>query len=293
MSQTDILTVVIPAYNSQSTIRRAIDSCRSIANCRIIVVDDGSTDATALVAREAGAEVLSQTNAGASHARRHGIKYCATDFIALLDADDELIAAGVAKSIQMLQSNPDYCVVGGRVIGIEPNGREHLLNRHYETVSTEDLLLTGFGPWPPAASVIRKTAFDQANLMSIPQLDTRYAEDFELIIRLSMIGQIGTHDEPCTKYRLYTGKSSHAPTAAISDKESIRIHYANATGMQVKFMSATEIKGAAFTRAARTAWANNRRISASAWLFRSVATAPHLVLRKFCIRVFRLISTRY
>ncbi|YCK83052.1 glycosyltransferase [Arthrobacter sp. D3-18] len=281
------VTVVIPAYNSQDTVRRAIDSCRSIQGCRILVVDDGSTDATASVARDAGAEVIAQSNAGASQARRTGISHSTTEFIALLDADDELIPAGVTESLRMLQSNPELCVVGGRVIGVDPNGREQLLKRHYRTVSAEDLITTGFGPWPPAAAVMRRSAFDSSVSLSIPPLETRYAEDYELIIRLSMVGQVGMHDEPSTRYRLYAGKSSHAPIAAITDKEAIRTHYATATGSSAKLMTMAEIKGAAYTRAARSAWANNQKTSAALWILRSVAASPKLLPGKLWKRLRR------
>ena len=287
MSAINAITVVIPAYNSQDTIRRAIDSCRDIEGCRILVVDDGSTDATAAVARDAGAEVIAQSNAGASHARRNGIGHSTTDFIALLDADDELMAKGVTESLKMLRSNPELCVVGGRVIGVHPNGREQLLKRHYRTVSTEDLLTTGFGPWPPAAAVMRRSAFQNTANLPIPSLETRYAEDYELIIRLSMVGKVGMHDEPATRYRLYAGKSSHAPIAAITDKEAIRTHYASATGLCAKLMTPAEIKGAAYTRAARSAWANSRRISAALWTLRSLATSPRLLPGKLWKRIWR------
>jgi len=292
LSATNVVTVVIPAYNSEDTIRRAIGSCRDIEGCRILVVDDGSTDATAAVARDAGAEVIAQSNAGASHARRNGISHSSTDFIALLDADDELIPAGVTESIRMLQADPELCVVGGRVIGVSPNGREHLLDRHYRTVSTEDLLFTGFGPWPPAAAVMRRSAFDRAAHLSIPSLDTRYAEDYEMIIRLSMVGRVGMHDEPATRYRLYAGKSSHAPTKALADKEAIRTHYASATGTRVNLMSSQEIKGAAYTRAARTAWANGRKTSAATWILRSIVVAPKLLQRKLLNRIWRPAPSR-
>lgn len=252
-----------------------------------MVVDDGSTDATASVARDAGAEVIAQTNAGASQARRTGISHSTTEFIALLDADDELISAGVTESLRMLQSDAELCVVGGRVIGVDPSGREQLLKRHYRKVSTEDLLATGFGPWPPAAAVMRRSAFDRSASLSIPSLETRYAEDYELIIRLSMVGQVGMHNEPATRYRLYAGKSSHAPTEAITDKEAIRTHYASATGAKVELMSPAEIKGAAYTRAARSAWANNRKTSAALWTLRSIAAAPKLLPGKLLKRIWR------
>jgi glycosyltransferase involved in cell wall biosynthesis len=85
--------VVIPAYNAASHIRRALDSVlgQTRPADEIIVVDDGSTDATGEIVRGYGDKVkcIHQANAGVSAARNAGIKAAKTDFIALLDADDE------------------------------------------------------------------------------------------------------------------------------------------------------------------------------------------------------------
>ncbi|HOM77565.1 MAG TPA: glycosyltransferase family A protein, partial [Anaerohalosphaeraceae bacterium] len=87
------ISVVIPAYNCQAYIRRAIDSVlgQSRPADEIIVVDDGSTDGTAEAVRTYGAKVIliQQENAGVSAARNAGIRAASGDWIAFLDADDE------------------------------------------------------------------------------------------------------------------------------------------------------------------------------------------------------------
>jgi glycosyltransferase involved in cell wall biosynthesis len=85
-------SVVIPAYNSAATLPRAIESVRaqSWPAHEIIVVDDGSTDATADVARQFGETVrlIQQTNSGVSVARNAGAAAASGDWLAFLDADD-------------------------------------------------------------------------------------------------------------------------------------------------------------------------------------------------------------
>ncbi|MHC5190567.1 MAG: glycosyltransferase family 2 protein, partial [Planctomycetota bacterium] len=82
------ISVVIPAYNAEKHIARAIDSV--LAQTRpadeIIVVDDGSTDATAEVVRSYGEKVIfiQQENAGVSVARNAGIEAASGDWIAFL-----------------------------------------------------------------------------------------------------------------------------------------------------------------------------------------------------------------
>ncbi len=85
-------SVIIPAYSAAATLARALDSvlAQTWPAHEIIVVDDGSTDATAVVAAGYGDKIryLRQDNAGVSAARNHGAQVASGDWLAFLDADD-------------------------------------------------------------------------------------------------------------------------------------------------------------------------------------------------------------
>jgi GT2 family glycosyltransferase len=85
-------SVVIPAFNAAATLARAIESVRaqSWPAHEIIVVDDGSTDATAGIARQFGdvVRLIQQNNSGVSVARNAGAAAATGDWLAFLDADD-------------------------------------------------------------------------------------------------------------------------------------------------------------------------------------------------------------
>jgi len=85
-------SVIIPAYNSAETLARAVESvlAQSWPADEIIVIDDGSTDATLQVARDFGdrIQVIHQSNAGVSVARNQGAAAATGDWLAFLDADD-------------------------------------------------------------------------------------------------------------------------------------------------------------------------------------------------------------
>jgi teichuronic acid biosynthesis glycosyltransferase TuaG len=86
-------SVIIPAYNAERTIVKAVNSClqQSYPPFEIIIINDGSTDSTEeLVIKTFGDKVkyLSGPNAGPAHARNQGLELAAGDYIAFQDADD-------------------------------------------------------------------------------------------------------------------------------------------------------------------------------------------------------------
>ena len=87
------LSVVIPAYNAEAFLARALRSAveQLYENKEILVVDDGSSDGTQAVVERFGRAVryVWQEHSGQAVATNRGIQESSGDFIALLDADDE------------------------------------------------------------------------------------------------------------------------------------------------------------------------------------------------------------
>ena len=113
------ISVVIAAYNSAAQIGRAIGSV--LAQTRpadeIIVVDDGSTDATAEVVQSfEAARLIRQANAGAAAARNAGIRAATGNWIAFLDADDEWLPQRLAIQADMLARCPQLAWLSGNYI---------------------------------------------------------------------------------------------------------------------------------------------------------------------------------
>lgn len=83
------VTVVIPAFNEESTIATVIRGVQEhLPKARILVIDDGSSDQTAMVARNTGAEVISHPlNKGNGAAVKTALRFISGGFVAILDGD--------------------------------------------------------------------------------------------------------------------------------------------------------------------------------------------------------------
>jgi len=103
------ISCVVPVYNGARFIAEALDSIlvQSLLPTEIIVVDDGSNDATAEVVKRYAAHVtyVRQDNAGPASARNHGIALASGDFLAFLDADDLWHKDKLARQLTALESN--------------------------------------------------------------------------------------------------------------------------------------------------------------------------------------------
>lgn len=87
----DLVTVVIPAYNEEKTVAEVVRGVRvTLPHARVLVIDDGSTDATATEAEQAGAEVISHPlNKGNGAAVKTALRHIPGGRVAILDGDGQ------------------------------------------------------------------------------------------------------------------------------------------------------------------------------------------------------------
>ena len=108
-------SVVIPAFNAESYLAEAVDSviAQSLPATEIVIVDDGSTDATAEIAKYFPiVTYVRQENAGVAAALNHGSRVATGDFIAFLSADDIWKSDKLALQHRTLGGAPNRLVFG-------------------------------------------------------------------------------------------------------------------------------------------------------------------------------------
>lgn len=114
-----LISVIIPAYNCQSTLLCAVNSVihQSYTNLEIIIVDDGSTDETPALCNQIATtdnriHVIHKQNGRSASARNAGLRVCQGDYVLFLDSDDELQPNCCKTVVKQTASNPDFVLYG-------------------------------------------------------------------------------------------------------------------------------------------------------------------------------------
>lgn len=116
----DLISVVVPIYNVENYLKKCIDTIlyQTYQNLEIILVDDGSTDSSSLIAdsyqeKEQRIQVIHKKNGGLSDARNAGLKVAKGEFICFIDSDDYIENNYIQELYQtMLEQEADIAICG-------------------------------------------------------------------------------------------------------------------------------------------------------------------------------------
>lgn len=111
-----LVSIIMPLYNAEKYVAEAIESVinQTYKNWELIIVNDGSTDNSLVVAKKFESEkikIYSQVNSGASAARNHGLSMAKGEYIQFLDADDLISENKIEEQISMLNGCTDKVAV--------------------------------------------------------------------------------------------------------------------------------------------------------------------------------------
>lgn len=230
-----LIDILIPVYNNAPTIEAALASmaAQTIADIRIVVVDDGSTDETpALLARFAvrdpRVEVLRKPNGGIVEALNHGLSQCTAEFIARFDGDDIAYPHRLAAELAFLTVNPAYVAVGCDVDHIDEKGAP--ISGLPRPGSPE-----GADPrWFPAREPYLVHPFVMMRRAPLVEVGgyrpSPNSEDSDLYWRLEERGRLHNLDERLGQYRVHASSISSA---------SVLNGRVMAVGSQMSALSAT------------------------------------------------------
>jgi glycosyltransferase involved in cell wall biosynthesis len=190
-SASPLVTVVTPAYNVAKYVGETVDSVlrQTFANFEYLVVDDGSEDDSADVARaHAGDDLrfrlIQEGHRGLSGARNIGIREARGRYISYLDGDDRWHPRFLERQVALIESLPsEVGAVFARCRMILENGTPAFLQRERPgSYDFDDLLIKNNPTRSGSALLIKKSCFDDVGGFDE---SLHYVEDFECWLRIA------------------------------------------------------------------------------------------------------------
>jgi glycosyltransferase involved in cell wall biosynthesis len=202
-------TVIVPTYNRAALLARALESLlrqRHDADLDILVIDDGSEDATSAVLadlsrKHAEIRVVRRENGGVTAARNTGLANLLpeTDFITFLDSDDVSPAGRFAADLPRFGADPDLGLTYGRMMLVDPIDDDTLMPvAGARTVEIVGIHLS--------AAILRRCVIDCVGQFD---MDFHQAEDTDYLLR---VFESGARFEQTNTLCLYYRRHAHNMT---------------------------------------------------------------------------------
>ncbi len=185
------ISLVIPAYNEELYIKKCLSSITKNHLddiCEVIVVDNGSQDATAKIARQFPfVTIISEPTKGASYARQKGLMHAKGDLVAFIDADTIITSDWMQKAVKEFTTHKNLVALSGPVSYDLNSWYSSLIDAYFDIVVlplskiTGSVILCG-------NFVVRKDA-----IIDIGGFDTKiafYGDDTNIARRLQKVGKV-------------------------------------------------------------------------------------------------------
>jgi glycosyltransferase involved in cell wall biosynthesis len=208
------VSVLMLTYNRPQFIAKAIESilAQQFQEWELLVVHDGpNQEIPVLMAewlkRDDRIRYFRRNITGnIAEASNFGLAQARGEYIAVLDDDDYWTSADkLSRQIDYLDSHPDYCVCGGGVIVIDPDGREQM--RYLKPERDEQLKRLALISNPMAHST---TLYRRESAIQSGGYDETLAgfQDWDLWLKLGKIGKLYNFPEYFLRYRVWQGSGS-------------------------------------------------------------------------------------
>jgi glycosyltransferase involved in cell wall biosynthesis len=214
---TDVVSVIIPAYNAAAYIKETLDSvfAQTYQSFEIIVVNDGSPDTPALeevlLPYRDRIVYLTQENRGLSGARNTGLRAATGSMVALLDADDIWLPDYLEQQTTFLRQHPEYDLVYCNALFFGESiydGKKYMNVCLSEGEATSAAIISRrchvFVSVTARTEILKRFGFDES---------LRSCEDFDCWLRFTAAGhRIGYHRKVLVRYRKHAASLSADPT---------------------------------------------------------------------------------
>jgi glycosyltransferase involved in cell wall biosynthesis len=206
---TTLIDVLIPAYNAEKTVEASVRSIleQTIADLRVIVVNDGSNDGTGTILahmaeNDSRLEIITTENQGIVAALNTGLRHCRAELVARHDADDIAFPERFARQFAYLDAHPDCIAVGSNAWHIDEAGRRVGITRFSGDAKGN--------PWGiPAQEPYLMHSFLMARRSVMDDVGgyrhVFHSEDSDLYWRLEPFGRLHVLSDVLGEYRVHSG----------------------------------------------------------------------------------------
>lgn len=206
MKTNPLVSVLIPVFNGEKYLSEALDNIRkqTYSNLEIIILNDGSTDGSGaiidrFVESEKRAIAVHKKNTGLTSTLNYGLSLASGVWLSRNDQDDVASPSKVERQMETVLGNPSLVLVGSDFSTLtEETGqvhRYHLPTGHNQLVRRLRRVQSFF---PHSSAFLR---LDVARQVEGYDIDALYNEDWDLWLRLSELGEIGSVAESLVTIR--------------------------------------------------------------------------------------------
>lgn len=206
-------------YDGAQWVGGAVESLltQTMADLEVIVIDDGSTDATPLVLgafRDLRLRVERGARGGLTRALTRALELARAPLVARLDADDVALPDRLALQRRFLEDHPDVGLLGTWAREVDTTGRDVAIARPPVDDAAIRKALIRANPFVHSSVMMRRSALDR-----VGGYDPSYpvAQDYDLWMRLSRVTRLANLAEPLVIRRLVPGRIS-----AVRDTDRLR-----------------------------------------------------------------------
>lgn len=188
MAESRTVSVIIPVFNGEQTIKRALDSVfsQTYRDFEIIVVDDASSDRTVELVAQYGSDRLtlirSSENRGAGAARNRGIAAARGRWIAFLDSDDAWKPEKLSRQIEMLEKSGPSAAACATGYQMDKNGRSFNVNLNLTPERFRKNIIFGCTISPGSTLLLERYVFNEVGGFDE---EFRRLEDWDWLLRFS------------------------------------------------------------------------------------------------------------
>jgi glycosyltransferase involved in cell wall biosynthesis len=225
-----LVSIVINNYNYARYLRQAIDSAlaQTYPSIEVVVVDDGSTDASPEIVRSYGTRIKAvlKENAGQGSAFNAGVTAARGELIALLDSDDLFLPDKIERCVRAASEYPSAQLIYHRMRTVDAAGAltGGPFPRRLQRGGIQERVVRGGGTWlyaPTSGQVYRRSFLSR--ILPVPEQTYRISADAYVACLAGMLAEVAGIEDVLAHYRVH-GLNAYTYSGRGGEPEKLEVH---------------------------------------------------------------------